>query len=144
MKERLLTIAQDLLACPTAPFREHAVQSYIKDFCQTNTIHFRQDDMGNIIMDKLKPKALLVTLGEDGMILFEGKENYHIPTAALEVFDVSGAGDTVIAAFTLALSCGSSFFEAATVANYAAGVVVGKLGAATTSKWELFQRIDES
>ena len=100
--------------------------------------------LGDIILDRLRPQALLVTLGEDGMMLFEPGKSYHIPTAALEVFDVTGAGDTVIAAFTLALSCGASYYEAAVIANFAAGIVVGKLGAATTSKKELFQKIKET
>lgn len=99
--------------------------------------------LGEIIMDKLKPKALLITLGEDGMMLFEGGRYHHIPTAALEVFDVSGAGDTVIAVFTLALTCRASFYEAAVIANFAAGIVVGKLGTAAVTKEEIFQRIDK-
>jgi D-beta-D-heptose 7-phosphate kinase/D-beta-D-heptose 1-phosphate adenosyltransferase len=100
--------------------------------------------LGEIIMDRLKPRALLVTLGEDGMMLFEAGNTYHIPTAALEVFDVTGAGDTVIAAFTLALTSGATCYEAAILANFAAGIVVGKLGAATTDKKELFQKIKEN
>jgi len=77
------------------------------------------------------------------MMLFGPDKTHHIPTAALEVFDVSGAGDTVIATFTLALSCGASFLEAAHIANFAAGIVVGKLGAASATKKELLQRINE-
>jgi len=65
----------------------------------------------------------------------------HIPTVAQEVFDVSGAGDTVIATFTLALSCGASKLEAAHIANFAAGIVVGKLGTAVTSRKELLEKI---
>lgn len=98
--------------------------------------------LGEIIMDKLRPQALLITLGEDGMMLFCEEGHHHIPTAALEVFDVTGAGDTVIAVYTSALSCGASFLEAAVISNFAAGIVVGKLGAAATTKEELFQRID--
>jgi len=93
--------------------------------------------LGKIIMKRLNPKALLITLGEDGMMLFAGDSYYHIPTAALEVFDVSGAGDTVISIFTLALTAGATYKEAAIIANFAAGVVVGKLGAATLDKKEL-------
>jgi len=99
--------------------------------------------LGDIVKEKLRPQALLVTLGEDGMMLFGPDKTHHIPTAALEVFDVSGAGDTVIATFTLALSCGASFLEAAHIANFAAGIVVGKLGAASATKKELLQRINE-
>jgi len=100
--------------------------------------------LGEAIIDRLHPKALLITLGEDGMMLFEGGQNYHIPTAAREVFDVSGAGDTVIAVFTMALACKASFYEAASIANLAAGIVVGKLGTATTSVKELIDKIEET
>lgn len=98
--------------------------------------------LGKLIMQKLNPKSLLITLGEEGMMLFADGRLHHIPTAALEVFDVTGAGDTVIAVFTLALSCGASSYEAAVIANYAAGIVVGKLGAATITPRELTTRID--
>lgn len=98
--------------------------------------------LGKTIIEKLNPKSLLITLGEDGMMLFADGRHYHISTAALEVFDVTGAGDTVIATFTLALACGASFYEAAVIANYAAGIVVGKLGAATTTAKELLNSIN--
>lgn len=98
--------------------------------------------LGKIIMKKLNLKALLLTLGEDGMMLFSGKDYCHLPTKALEVFDVTGAGDTVISTFTLALKSGASFQEAAIIANFAAGIVVSKLGAATVDKRELFKIID--
>jgi len=100
--------------------------------------------LGKMLMQRLKPAMLVLTLGEEGMMFFEADSYYHIPTAALEVFDVTGAGDTVIAAFTLALSCHASGKEAAMIANFAAGIVVGKLGAATATKKELFQIIDET
>lgn len=84
------------------------------------------------------PETLLVTLGAAGMLLIEGgKAPRHIPTAAREVYDVSGAGDTVIAAYVLARSAGFSGLEAAMFANRAAGVVVGKLGTATASLEEI-------
>lgn len=98
--------------------------------------------LGKAIIERLNPKSLLITLGEDGMMLFADGTHYHIPTMALEVFDVTGAGDTVISAFTLALAAGASFYEAALISNFAAGVVVEKLGAATTNKKELLQRIN--
>lgn len=86
--------------------------------------------------------SLLVTLGEQGMRLFEkNRQATHIPTVAQEVFDVSGAGDTVIAVFTLALASGAAKAQAAHLANYAAGIVVGKLGTATTSRKELAERL---
>jgi D-beta-D-heptose 7-phosphate kinase/D-beta-D-heptose 1-phosphate adenosyltransferase len=69
---------------------------------------------------------------------------FHIPTVAQEVFDVSGAGDTVIASFTLAIASGSSPVEAAMFSNHAAGVVVGKVGTATASPKELLASFDTS
>jgi D-beta-D-heptose 7-phosphate kinase/D-beta-D-heptose 1-phosphate adenosyltransferase len=83
---------------------------------------------------------LLVTLGELGMLLCQrGQKPFHIHTVAQEVFDVSGAGDTVIATFTLAVAAGASPFEAAILSNHAAGIVVGKVGTATTTPEELIQ-----
>jgi len=83
-------------------------------------------------------RFLLITLSEAGMLLVEqGQKPYHTPTRAQDVFDVSGAGDTAIAAFTLALAAGATGIEAAEIANHAAGVVVGKLGTATLSADEL-------
>ncbi len=94
------------------------------------------------ILKYLGLESLLVTLGDAGMRLFEKNGRItHIPTVAQEVFDVSGAGDTVIAAFALALSCGASKLEAAHIANFAAGIVVGKLGTAVTTRKELLERI---
>ncbi len=94
------------------------------------------------IINYLGLDSLLVTLGENGMRLFEknGKKT-HIPTFAQEVFDVSGAGDTVISAFTLSLACGASFSDAAKIANITAGIVVGKVGTAEVTKQELFKKI---
>ena len=94
------------------------------------------------VIEYLGLDSLLVTLGEKGMSLFEKNNTaYHIPTVAQQVFDVSGAGDTVIAAFTLALASGAKKIEAAKIANVAAGIVVGKLGTAVTSREELLQKI---
>ncbi|MBX7208022.1 MAG: D-glycero-beta-D-manno-heptose-7-phosphate kinase [Verrucomicrobiaceae bacterium] len=81
---------------------------------------------------------VLITLGEQGMILFQkGRKPHHIPTRAREVYDVSGAGDTAIALLTLALAAGLSPVEAADVANHASGIVVGKLGTASLTPDEL-------
>jgi len=86
----------------------------------------------------LRPALLLVTLGEQGMLLCQRDQKpFLIPTFAREVFDVSGAGDTVIASFTLAIAAGASPVEAAIISNHAAGVVVGKVGTATVSPSEL-------
>lgn len=90
------------------------------------------------LLQRWGTKSLLITLGEHGMLLFEGgAAPYHTPTRAKEVFDVSGAGDTAIAVFTLALGAGASATEASELANVASGIVVGKLGTATVSMAEL-------
>jgi len=90
------------------------------------------------LLNELKPALLLITLGELGMLLCQrGKAPFHIPTVAQGVFDVSGAGDTVIATFTLAIAAGASPIEAAILSNHAAGIVVGKVGTATVSPEEL-------
>jgi len=90
------------------------------------------------LLNELRPAVLLITLGELGMLLCQRDQKpFHIPTVAQEVFDVSGAGDTVISTFTLAIAAGASPLEAATISNHAAGIVVGKVGTATTSPEEL-------
>lgn len=94
------------------------------------------------LMKKLKLDSVLVTLGEDGMALFEkNKKLTRIPTAAREVYDVSGAGDTVIATLALALAAGAKMQEAAKISNLAAGIVVGKLGTATVAPEELEEAV---
>lgn len=83
---------------------------------------------------------ILITRGEKGMSLFEKNGNItHIPTSARQVFDVTGAGDTVIAVVALALAAGVNYAEAAAIANYAAGIVVGKVGTATVGMEELIE-----
>lgn len=100
------------------------------------------DKIGRKILKELNSESVLLTLGEGGMRLFEKNGKIiHIPTMAQDVFDVSGAGDTVIAAFTLGLSCGINPRYAAYIANYAAGIVVGKVGVATVTSQELLERI---
>jgi D-beta-D-heptose 7-phosphate kinase/D-beta-D-heptose 1-phosphate adenosyltransferase len=89
------------------------------------------------------PRALLITLGSHGMLLVtDDSPPFHVPTHAREVFDVSGAGDTVIATCLLAIASGATPREAAVLANYAAGVVVGKLGTACCSPEDLLVRIE--
>jgi rfaE bifunctional protein kinase chain/domain len=101
-------------------------------------------EAGRILSEKWDAENLLITLGEHGVLLFRhDAPPYHAPTRAREVFDVSGAGDTVIALFTLALSAGASPAEAAEIANHASGVVVGKLGTATLSPEELLASFSE-
>jgi D-beta-D-heptose 7-phosphate kinase/D-beta-D-heptose 1-phosphate adenosyltransferase len=93
---------------------------------------------GEVLLDKWDTRYLLITLGEQGMMLFQkGNQPLHIPTKARQVFDVSGAGDTAIALFTLALCCQATPGEAAEIANHGSAVVVGKLGTATVTHDEL-------
>jgi len=90
------------------------------------------------LLNEIRPAVLLITLGELGMLLCQrGQKPFHIHTVAQEVFDVSGAGDTVIACFTLAIAGGASPLEAAIISNHAAGIVVGKIGTATVAPEEL-------
>ena len=88
---------------------------------------------------------ILITRGEHGMTLlsydFETETITHIPTMAREVYDVTGAGDTVIATLTLAMSAGAIISEAAIIANHAAGIVVGKVGTATVARQDLLKAI---
>ena len=94
--------------------------------------------VGARLLETWDTKLVLITLGEQGMMLFQkGDPPHHVPTKARQVFDVSGAGDTAIALFTLALCCEASPKEAAEIANHASAVVVGKLGTATVTRDEL-------
>ncbi len=94
--------------------------------------------VGDQLLQKWNLPGLLITLGEHGMILFQAKAApYHTPTRAREVFDVSGAGDTAIALYTLAICAGATPAEAAEISNHASGVVVAKLGTATLTAHEL-------
>ena len=100
-------------------------------------------EVGAVLLEKWETKLVLVTLGEHGMMLFQrGDKPHHVPTKARQVFDVSGAGDTAIALFTLALSAGATPLEAADIANHGSAVVVGKLGTATVSREELLQNFE--
>jgi D-glycero-beta-D-manno-heptose-7-phosphate kinase len=93
---------------------------------------------GRKLLGLSEPGSLLITLGEQGMLLLEpGCEPVHLPARAREVFDVSGAGDTAIAAVALALASGATPLEAAELANCASGIVVGKIGTATVTPAEL-------
>lgn len=95
---------------------------------------------GTWILNRLSCDAVLITRGEQGMSLFERNgEVIHIPTVAKGVFDVTGAGDTVVCTLALALSAGASMKEAAVLANHAAGIVVGVVGTATATQ-EMLQR----
>ena len=97
---------------------------------------------GQQLLIDLDLQALLVTRSEHGMTLIRAnEEELHLPTQAQEVYDVTGAGDTVIATLALAIAAGSSFCEASALANIAAGVVVGKIGTSTVSEVEIAQAI---
>ena len=99
---------------------------------------------GAKLLESWDTQLLLITLGEQGMMLFERDvAPHHIPTKARQVFDVSGAGDTAIALFTLALSCGASPIEAAEISNHASAVVVGQLGTATVTRAELIASFED-
>ncbi|MGD0916723.1 MAG: D-glycero-beta-D-manno-heptose-7-phosphate kinase [Thermodesulfobacteriota bacterium] len=105
------------------------------------------DRMGKKLLKRLKCAALVITQGEKGMTIFEPhQEPYAVPTVAREVYDVTGAGDTVIATMALALGTGASVKvkDAASLANYAAGIVVGKVGTAIATLEELRRVIKES
>ena len=94
--------------------------------------------VGRVLLRRLNARAVLITRGEQGMSLFEtGKPVVHIPTVAREVYDVTGAGDTVMGTLSLGLAAGANMREAAVMANFAAGVVVGKRGTATVTRAEL-------
>lgn len=104
---------------------------------------FPADEVCARIFERFAPRRLVVTLGAEGMLLgAEGRVLERIPTVAREVFDVSGAGDTVVAALTLALTAGLEFPQAARFANMAAGVVVGKLGTATATPTEMLAYLE--
>ena len=97
---------------------------------------------GRRILSLLGCRAALITRGEDGMSLFErGRKPVHVPAAAREVFDVTGAGDSVIAVMALAVVAGATLSEAAALANCAAGVVVGKVGTAQATPDELVDAV---
>ena len=97
---------------------------------------------GKTLLKKLQCKAVMITRGDEGMTLFDrtGKIT-TIPTCAQEVYDVSGAGDTVIATLTMCRSAGAKLTDAAIAANHAAGIVVGKMGTAVTTQKEILKSL---
>ena len=123
------------------PNRAEAFQAAGIPLCDSGASPKEDVDLaraGEALLKKWDTKYLLVTLGERGMMLFQKNEQpHHIPTKARQVFDVSGAGDTAIALFTLALCCEATPIEAAEIANHASAVVIGKLGTATVTRDEL-------
>ena len=100
---------------------------------------------GEILLKITRAEAVLITRGREGMSLFEaGRRARHIPAAVREIFDVTGAGDTVVASLTLAAAAGASLGNAAVIANHAAGIAVGKLGTATASTDEIARALARS
>jgi len=97
---------------------------------------------GKALLRKLACSAVLITRGEHGMSLFRKDKVVHIPTVAKNVFDVTGAGDTVIATFTLAYTAGASMEESAVIANHAAGIVVGEVGTAVITLDHLLRSLN--
>ncbi|HEX7766223.1 MAG TPA: D-glycero-beta-D-manno-heptose-7-phosphate kinase [Nitrospira sp.] len=97
---------------------------------------------GAVIRQRLGCQSVLITRGEKGMSLYEGEgTSWHLPTQARQVYDVTGAGDTVIGTLALALATGANMREAATLANHAAGIVVGMVGTATVSPKQLLEAV---
>ncbi len=126
------------LVTPNQPEAEQATGVRIRDDASLRRA-------GERILTMLRCDAVLVTRGEHGMALFtRGAEPLQIPTAAREVYDVTGAGDTVIATVALALAAGARLPEAALLANIAAGVVVGRLGTATASPADVLEAMEAS
>jgi len=100
--------------------------------------------VGRMLLKRLRCDVLVITRGEEGMAIFEpNQEPVLVPTVGKEVFDVTGAGDTVIGTMALALGTGAGVIDAARLANYAAGIVVGKVGTATVNPQELIRVIKE-
>jgi len=137
---------------PNRKEAENAIRNIkIKDSRRYLRINFdklntdsRINQAGKELLRYLNMQMVLVTLGEQGMRLFEkGKSPYQIDTVAQEVFDVSGAGDTVIAVFTLGLIGGALPCQAARLANFAAGIVVKKIGVATPRIEEILKIIND-
>lgn len=102
-------------------------------------------DVGHGLLRKLEAESILITRGADGMSLFQtGADPTHIPTFARQVFDVTGAGDTVIASFVSAMCAGANLVEAAVIANAGAGVTVKEIGTATVSGKELRRELERN
>jgi rfaE bifunctional protein kinase chain/domain len=99
------------------------------------------DRIGRSLMDGVGSQQMVITLGKDGMRIFENGKSVNLPTNAKEVFDVTGAGDTVIAALALAWGSGFELTQACALANFAAGVVVGKVGCVPCSVEELLAAV---
>ncbi len=113
----------------------------INEASQASGIEIRDEkslmNAGKTLLKKMSCSAVLITRGERGMSLFEKDKVVNVPTVAKNVYDVTGAGDTVIAAFTLAYASGAGMEESAVIANHAAGIVVGEVGTAVATPEKL-------
>jgi rfaE bifunctional protein kinase chain/domain len=136
----LMTFSKMTAATPNEPEVEAALGASIGN--DGNKLEWA----GRTLLRKLQHNAILITRGKDGMALFErGKKTVHIPIhGSDEIADVTGAGDTVIATFTLALASGASYHEAARLANYAGGIVVMKYGTRPVTYEELMKVVEEN
>ncbi|MEY2525802.1 MAG: hypothetical protein QOE73_573 [Verrucomicrobiota bacterium] len=131
-------------ATPNRSEAFHAAGLPLRDAAKSPKEDVDLAQAGTALLKKWDMQYLLITLGEEGMMLFQkNAPPHHIPTKARQVFDVSGAGDTAIALFTLALCCDATPIEAAEMANYGSAVVVGKLGTATVTRDELLSSLRE-
>ncbi|MGL4981065.1 MAG: D-glycero-beta-D-manno-heptose-7-phosphate kinase, partial [Fusobacteriaceae bacterium] len=120
-------------ATSITPNRKEAIECLGKP--EIKDVH----EIGKALKEKLNLTNLLLTRSEEGMSLFQENGVIDIPTFAKEVYDVTGAGDTVISVFTLAAASGVDYNEAAKIANVAAGVVVGRVGTSTVTKEEILE-----
>jgi len=144
--ERIISRARqkNKLVC-VDPHSSRNIQAYIgASYITPNSVEALKlsgdkdvESAGDLLLEKLRAKAVIVTRGKDGMSIFEKDRQTDILTAAQKVFDVTGAGDTVIAALTLGLVSGQNLYDACKLANYAAGIAVGKIGCATVNINEL-------
>lgn len=136
---------------PNKKEAENAIRNIIISQAKGRKLNIRQDQLlnlrdvrraGKALLSYLRLESLLITLGDEGMYLFEKNTSpYCIKTQAKEVFDVTGAGDTVISVFTLSLTAGATKKEAAFLANCAASVVVAKVGAVAVSPQEILKQL---
>jgi rfaE bifunctional protein kinase chain/domain len=100
--------------------------------------------VGKTLLERLEARSILITRGEKGMALFHASGELDLlPTAAKKVYDVTGAGDTVIAVFVSAIAAGANLTEAAVISNCAAGIVVGEIGTASVTKEKLIEELSK-
>lgn len=121
------------------PNRDEAVALSGLDYDELHVRPDYLDEVGRAILKKMDLQHLIITRGKEGMTLFSERQVFHLPTFARQVFDVTGAGDTVIAALALGWVAGFSLQESCVLGNLAAGVVVGKVGSVPCTKAELLE-----